>query len=67
MKAPPCFDDPDTKRLIRQVCEEHGIDQDLLRDLCEIVAKYSGSGRRFNLPEEIDLTLNRFITRKEEN
>jgi hypothetical protein len=52
MKAPPCFDDPDTKRLIRQICEEHNIDGELLKDLCELVNVYSGSGRRFGLDNE---------------
>lgn len=64
MKAPPCFEDPETKRLIRKTCENHEIDVDLLRDLCEVVLKYSGSGRAFGLPEEIDLTLERFITER---
>lgn len=64
MKAPPCFDDPETKRLIRKTCEEHDIDVDLLKDLCEITLKYSGSGKAFGLPEQIDLSLERFITQR---
>lgn len=66
MKAPPCFDDPETKRMIRQICEEHRIDGELLKDLCELVNQYSGSGRRFGLDDELSAIINRFISRNEE-
>jgi len=66
MKAPPCFDDPDTKRIVRQICEQHRIDSELLKDLCELVNQYSGSGRRFGLDDEIAGILTRFLTRSEE-
>lgn len=66
MKAPPCFDDPETRRLIRKICEKHRIDDELLKDLCETVMKYSGSGKAFGQPEEIDLSLERFLTREKE-
>jgi len=66
MKAPPCFDDPETKRLIRQICEEHRIDGELLKDLCELVNEYSGSGRRFGLDDELAAIITRFLTRNEE-
>ena len=63
MKAPPCFEDPETKRIIRQICEEHRIDPELLKDLCELVNEFSGSGRRFGLPDEIASIITRFIAR----
>ncbi len=66
MKAPPCFDDPETRKIIRQICEQHGIDTELLKDLCELMNEYSGAGRRFGLPDEIDGIINRFLTRSEE-
>ena len=65
MKVPPCFEDPDTKKIIRQICNEHGIDIELLKDLCELMNEYSGSGRRFGLPDEIDSIINRFFVRTE--
>ncbi len=65
MKAPPCFDDPETKRIIREICDQHAIDIELLKDLCELIAEHSGSGRRFGLPEDIDTIITRFITRTE--
>jgi hypothetical protein len=64
MKAPPCFEDPETRKIIRQICEQHSIDTELLKDLCELMGEHSGSGRRVGLPEEIDGIINRFFTRE---
>ena len=66
MKAPPCFDDPETKRLIREICEDHNIDKELLKDLCDLVNRYSGSGRRYGLDDDLASIITRFLTRKEE-
>lgn len=66
MKAPPCFEDPETRKIIRQICEQHSIDIELLKDLCELMNEYSGVGRRFGLPGEIDGIINRFFTRTSE-
>ena len=61
MKAPPCFEDSESKKVIRKICDQHRIDMDLLKDLCEIVNVHAGSGRRFGLPEDIEAVLDRFI------
>jgi hypothetical protein len=66
MKAPPCFDDPETKKLFKQVCKQHQVDPELLKDLCELVTQYSGSGRRFGLDDEIAGIITRFIAREPE-
>ena len=66
MKAPPCFEDSDTKRIVKRICDEHRIDPELLKDLCEVVNEHSGSGRRFGLPEDIEIVLDRFSSRKKE-
>lgn len=63
MKAPPCFEDPETRKIIRKICEQHSIDVELLKDLCELMNEYSGSGRRFGLPDEINSSINRFFAR----
>jgi hypothetical protein len=63
MKAPPCFEDSETKRIIREICDQHAIDSELLKDLCELVSEYSGSGRRFGLDAEIAGIIDRFLTR----
>jgi hypothetical protein len=61
MKAPPCFEDAECKRIIRNICETHNIEIDLLKDLCELVNVHAGSGRRFGLHEDIETVLDRFI------
>lgn len=64
MKAPPCFDDPETRKLIRKICEQHSIDTELLKDLCELMNEYSGVGKKFGLSDEIDSIINRYLTRE---
>jgi len=64
MKAPPCFDDPESKKVIQGLCEEHRIDTALLRDLCELMQQHSGSGRKHNIDAEIALAIDRFLERK---
>lgn len=66
MKPPPCFEDPEAKRMIKQICEEHQIDVDLLKDLCELVGQFSGFGKRFGLPDDIASIISRFISRAPE-
>jgi hypothetical protein len=66
MKAPPCFEDPESKKIIRNICEQHRIDIELLKDLCEIVNVRAGSGRRVGLPQEIEARLDGFIKKQAE-
>lgn len=64
MKPPPCFDDPQSKKLIQSLCEEHRVDTALLKDLCELIQQYSGSGRKHHIDAEIALCIDRFLERK---
>ena len=64
MKAPPCFEDSETKKLVRGICQDHKIDMELLKDLCELVQERSGEGRRFGLEAEISDILSRFINQR---
>jgi hypothetical protein len=66
MKAPPCFEDAESKKIVRKICEEHRIDIEILKDLCEIVNVHAGSGRRIGLPEDIENVLDRFIKNSKE-
>jgi hypothetical protein len=66
MKAPPCFDDPETKKMIRSICDKHKLDAELLKDICELVLDHSGSGRRFGLDDELASIVNRFLSRSAE-
>jgi hypothetical protein len=67
MKSPPCFEDSESKRIVRAICDQHRIDIELLKDLCEIVNVHAGSGRRFGLPEDIEAVLDRFIKNGKES
>ena len=64
MKAPPCFEDPETKRIVKQICEEHRIDNAILKDVCELVQERSGEGRKFGLDAEISDILSRFLNER---
>ena len=64
MKTLPCFDDPESRKLIQELTEQHRVDTTLLRDLCELIQQHSGSGRKHNIDAEIALCLDRFLERK---
>lgn len=64
MKAPPCFEDIQTKKIVREICEQHGVDLELLKDICELVQERSGEGRRFGIEAEISDTLSRYINQR---
>lgn len=64
MKAPPCFDDPESKKVIKELSEKHRIDITLLKDLCEIIQQCSGSARKCHIDAEIALCLDRFLDRR---
>lgn len=64
MKAPPCFEDTETKRIVKKICDEFRIDIDLLKDICELVQERSGEGRKFGVDAEISDVLSRFINQR---
>lgn len=64
MKAPPCFEDAETKRIVRKICDDHRVDMDLLKDICELVQERSGEGRKFGIDAEISDVLSRFINQR---
>ncbi len=63
MKAPPCFEDPDTRKAIEAVCKRSNIDLRLLKDLCEVVQSYSGSGRAEGVTVDITQCIDGFVAR----
>lgn len=65
MRLPACFEDPEAKKLIKSLCKEHKIDEDLLADLVEVVQQYSGSGRRDGVTSDITSALDRFLKDRE--
>jgi hypothetical protein len=64
MKAPPCFDDPESSKLIQSLSQEHGIDTALLKDLCELMQQHPGAGRIHHIHSEIADCIDRFLARK---
>jgi hypothetical protein len=64
MKAPPCFEDSETKKIVKEICREHRIDMELLKDLCEFVQERSGEGRRSGMDAEISDALSRYINQR---
>ena len=64
MKAPPCFEDTETKKIVKEICTEHRIDMELLKDLCEFVQERSGEGRRSGMDAEISDALSRYINQR---
>ena len=64
MNLPPCFADSAAKKLLRIICEENQIDQELLHDLCEKVSEHAGKGRIDGIDDEMDQILDRFHQRQ---
>ena len=64
MKAPPCFEDPETKKIVKEICAHNQIDMELLKVLCELVQVRSGEGRRNGMDAEISDALSRYINQR---
>lgn len=63
MKAPPCFEDPEARKSIESICRTNRLDSRLLRELCEIVVRYSGSGRAEGITTDITQCIDGFVER----
>jgi len=63
LNKPPCFQEPESKKVIKKLCEENKIDDELLKDLCDVVISFSGSGRKEGIPADITDCIDRFIER----
>lgn len=66
MRAPAFFDDLESRKLVKQICSQHNIDAELLKDLCELIVEHSGKGRRPGLDADLTGILTRFIDRTSE-
>jgi hypothetical protein len=63
MRTPACFEDRDTRAIIDDLCRRHNVDIQLIVDLCEVVEKFSGSGRKEGLASDISTSIDAFLTR----
>lgn len=64
VKPLPAFEDPETKKLIQALCTEQQIDDQLLKDLCEIMQMHSGAGRKPDVDADIAAMLDRYLMRE---
>jgi hypothetical protein len=63
MKTPVCFEDHDAKPIIEDLCKKHKIDMQLLIDLCDVVQKHSGSGRKEGVTNELASCIDSYLQR----
>lgn len=63
MRPPPCFDDREARKHIEQLCTKADIDVKLLEELCEVLQRFSGSGRKDGIVSEFNGILDAFIAR----
>ena len=63
MRTPACFEDRDTRAIIDELCRRHNVDLQLIIELCEVVEKFSGSGRKEGLASDISTSIDAFLTR----
>jgi hypothetical protein len=66
MKTPACFDDNETREIIKSLCRRHKIDIELLADLCDRIEDHSGSGRKDGIISEITECIDLFLSRSGE-
>lgn len=62
---PACFTDSESKKIIKELCTQNTVDVVLLRELCEVVGQYAGSGRKDGINAEISQCLDLFLARQE--
>ena len=64
MRTPACFEDSDTRPIIDELCKKHKIDMQLLVELCEVIQKFSGSGRKEGVTNEISTCIDAYLHRE---
>jgi hypothetical protein len=65
MRRPACFEDRDTRAIIEDLCRRHNVDLQLIEELCDVVEKFSGSGRKEGLVSDISTSIDAFLTREQ--
>ena len=61
MSTPRCFTDERSREMIADACQEAGLQIELLKELCELVERYEGSGRASGSFKEIQSILDRHL------
>jgi hypothetical protein len=65
MRTPACFEDRDTRAIIDELRRRHNVDIQLIIELCEVVERFSGSGRKEGLASDISTSIDAFLTRSQ--
>ena len=63
MRTPACFEDSDTRAIIDELCKRNKVDIQLIIELCDVVEKFSGSGRKEGLASDISTSIDAFLAR----
>jgi hypothetical protein len=63
LRSPACFDDRESRRLMDQLCKKAEIDVKLLEELCEVIQRHSGSGRKDGIVSEFNTCIDSFMHR----
>lgn len=63
MRTPACFEDRETRSIVEELCRKNNVDMQLIVELCEIVQKTSGHGRREGLASDISTCIDSFMAR----
>jgi len=65
MRTPACFEDRDTRPIIEELCRKNNLDLQSLTELCEVVQKFSGSGRKEGVTNDIAACIDSFLQREQ--
>ena len=63
-QTPNCFRDPEAVTILREVCQKHHVDEELLRELCGLTDEFAGSGRRHGITENVQGMIDEFLHRQ---
>jgi hypothetical protein len=65
VRTPACFEDRDTRPIIEGLCRKNNVDLQLLIDLCEVTQKFSGSGRKEGVTNDVAGCIDSFLHREQ--
>lgn len=66
MRKLPAFQEERAKRLLHDLCEHKDIEPSLVQSLTEVLASYTGKGRRRGLYDEFDLVLSEYLRERQQ-
>jgi hypothetical protein len=67
MGLPYCFEEPESKSILSKLCVDQNIDEQLIREICEIESFYEGSGRPEGVYEKVAGAMDSFLKRQKDS